>query len=313
MSELTDLYFVESVSGNVTTPANAIGAPDNVWTTDDLQTNWSHRWRLDTVLGNNLPVGDQVLTLRLRKSNSRDCTVSSVVLIQGLAGGATSTSTIRSTAFTVTSVLGENLTVSFPSSVLDGTLEDVVIELNTLGSTGGAGGDRSAVQIDGATWTASYEILGLTANEIAPPAIIDPKQIIQSHITLSVASSTVTPSINSIYALMTQPTENEGIGASSSITTPLVVQMHLLQNEDMAHGVDFPTLGIESTALLHTLDIETSTKLQFTLYQYTDTAPAHENFNISTIANLTFEMFDEPYKYKTKHQPGSFISFFKPQ
>jgi len=63
------LYFVSSISGNVTTPANALGAPDGVYTTDTGSTNWTHRWRLDTVADSQAS-GTQTLTLRVRRSGT---------------------------------------------------------------------------------------------------------------------------------------------------------------------------------------------------------------------------------------------------
>jgi hypothetical protein len=109
----TSLYFVSGVSGNVSSPNNALGAPDGTWTTDgNAVTNWTHRWSLDTVTG--FVGGTQTLTLRLRKgSNSGTPTISSVTLFQDdISLGAL---TLSSGSTDITSTTGQDLVYTFSS------------------------------------------------------------------------------------------------------------------------------------------------------------------------------------------------------
>ena len=150
-----DLYFTSSVSGNVADPANALGAPDNVWTTDTGNTNWTHRWRLGSPGGNYIATGTQTLVLRVRRDSTggTDPTINSVTLIQG----ANST-VIRSTSYVPGN--GDDLTITFDSSILNG-LENVDIELATSGG-GGSPANRRSVQVDGATWQANLTLIEST-------------------------------------------------------------------------------------------------------------------------------------------------------
>jgi hypothetical protein len=158
---VSTLYFVSHVTGSVSTPNNALGAPDGVFTTDTGATSWTSRWRLDTVAGSLVPFGTQTLVLRLRKNTSGggNPTVNSVVLYQS----GSSVATIQSTSFAVTSDTGENLSITFAGSLLS-SLVDVDIQIAT--STQGGGANARAVQIDAATWTANYGAL-ITADAIA--------------------------------------------------------------------------------------------------------------------------------------------------
>lgn len=315
MSEFAHLYFVESVSGTVTSPSNAFGAPDGTWTTDDASVDWSHRWRLDSLeptVGSLLTVGDQVLTLRLRKSRSSNCTVTSVVLIQGLAGGSTSTSTIRSSSFQVSSLDGQDLVITFPSLVLDGTTTDVVIEVNTKGASSGGPGDRGSVQIDGATWTASYEPVHITTNESSPFADIQGIALNQSHI-IAANSIESAASTENVYVLMTQPLETVDVDLTYEEIVAAVTQNHSFSANDVLSETGITTLSAEIQQIVQPLNIESSSEFALHFYQYIEGLPIlHENFTISTIADMTVEMFDMSHKYTTRHQPGSFISFFTP-
>ena len=151
------LYFVSHVTGNVSTPNNALGAPDGVFTTDaNTQTNWTSRWRLDTVAGSNQPNGTQSITLRMRKgSNSGNPTVSSVTLYQG--GVSLGALTLTSGSTTISSTTGQDLVYEFSGSLLAGMV-DVDIEIATAGA-GGTPGQRNAASIDAGTWAAAYQVV----------------------------------------------------------------------------------------------------------------------------------------------------------
>lgn len=157
----SSLYFVSSVSGSCSTPGNALGAPDGVWTTDaNAATNWTHRWQLDTVSGSGSPIGTQSVTLRLRKgSNSGNPTVTSVTLYQ--AGSSLGALTLITGSTTISSTTGQDLVYQFDGSLLSG-LAEVDVEIVTT-SAGGGPSARNAVAIDAGTWLADYSVT-LAAN-----------------------------------------------------------------------------------------------------------------------------------------------------
>jgi hypothetical protein len=146
------LYFVSHVTGNVSTPDNALGAPDGICTTDEnAATSWTSRWRLDSRIG--VADGVQSITLRMRKgSNSGNPTVSSVRLFQG--GSVLATLSLASGSTTITSTTGEDLVYNFAGSLLTG-LVDVDIEVATA-SAGGGPTARNAACLDAGTWALSY-------------------------------------------------------------------------------------------------------------------------------------------------------------
>ena len=147
-----NLNFNSSISGSVSTPANALGAIDGTFTTDTGTTNWTARWRLDAVAGLFSAYGTQTLTLRVRKSSGTgNPTITGVNLYQG---GALIKSILGS-SFSVTSTTGEDVVCTFDGADING-LETVDIEVVTSGAGGGPSA-RSSVQIDGATWAATYE------------------------------------------------------------------------------------------------------------------------------------------------------------
>lgn len=149
------LYFVSSVSGTVSTPANALGAADGTFTTDaNSNTSWTHRWRLGTISGAT-PSGTQSVTLRMQKgSNSNDPTVSSVELFQG--GASLGTLTLFSGSTTISSTTGQDLVYQFAGSLLADSV-DVDIEIVTAGA-GGSPSARNAASIDAGTWAIAYSV-----------------------------------------------------------------------------------------------------------------------------------------------------------
>ena len=149
------LYFASSVSGTVSTPANALGVADGTFTTDaNTNTSWTHRWRLDIQSGAT-PSGTQSVTLRMRKgSNSGDPTVSSVELFQ--SGVSLGTLTLFSGSTTISSTTGQDLVYQFAGSLLADTV-DVDIEIVTVGA-GGSPSARNAASVDSGTWDLAYTV-----------------------------------------------------------------------------------------------------------------------------------------------------------
>ena len=149
------LYFASSVSGTVSTPANALGVADGTFTTDaNSNTSWTHKWRLGVQAGAT-PSGTQSVTLRMRKgSNSGDPTVSSVELFQ--SGVSLGTLTLFSGSTTISSTTGQDLVYQFAGSLLADTV-DVDIEIVT-GGAGGSPSARNAASIDSGTWALAYTV-----------------------------------------------------------------------------------------------------------------------------------------------------------
>ena len=146
----TNLYFVSSISGSVTNPENALGAPNAVFTTDEnVNTAWTHEWALDTVSGS--AIGTQTFTLRVKKgSNSGDPTVTSIILKQD---GVAVTANLLGSDFTVTSTTGEDIQVT--TSGTFATIANLSLEIVTSG-VGGSPSARNAVSIDAVTYLADY-------------------------------------------------------------------------------------------------------------------------------------------------------------
>jgi hypothetical protein len=159
------LYAVSHVTGNASSPNNALDAPDNVWTADgNLANSWTSRWRLDVVAGAFQPSGTQTITLRVRKGgNSGNPSISSVTLWQG----GTQLATISGGAITVTSTTGVDQTFTFDGSLLSG-FTDVDIQV-AVTSAGGGPAVRNSVELDAITWDAAFQSV-LTADFAATEA-----------------------------------------------------------------------------------------------------------------------------------------------
>jgi hypothetical protein len=147
------LYLASHVTGGVSTPANALGAPDGVFTTNaNTNTSWTSEWAFDTVSGPATPSGTQTVTLRVRKgSNTGNPTVTSVRIRQS---SAYATANLLGSSVSVTSTSGQDIVVTFDGSAL-ATINGTSIEVATSGAPGG-GTTRNAVSIDAATWDAFY-------------------------------------------------------------------------------------------------------------------------------------------------------------
>jgi trimeric autotransporter adhesin len=155
------LYAVSHVTGSASSPDNALGAPDNVWTSNgNAATSWTSRWRLDIVAGAFTPSGTQTITLRARKgTNSGNPSIASVTLWQG----GTQLATISGGAVTVSSTAGVDETFTFAGSLLTG-FTDVDIQV-AITAAGGGGTVRNSVELDAITWDTAY-IVADPPNEV---------------------------------------------------------------------------------------------------------------------------------------------------
>jgi hypothetical protein len=142
------LYATAHSSGNVTTPANALGAPDDTFTTDTLNASWTSRFAMgdpSTVT----PAGTQTVSVRVRKNGSGGGTPT--ITAVNLFDGSTSVRNLLGATADVTSDTGMDVEVTFTASEVANP-NNVEIQLVTAGA--GAGGSRRCVQLDAITWTA---------------------------------------------------------------------------------------------------------------------------------------------------------------
>lgn len=145
----TTVYATSFISGTVSTPSNALNAPDGVFTTDTDNTNWNGTWGWDNLAGT--LTGSQQGKLYVRKGSSggNDPTIDTVyVLVNGSIVGAS-----RASA-TVTSATSQEVLFSFNSTEIS-TFSNVSVEVNVTG-TGGKPADRRTVQIDALEFFLTY-------------------------------------------------------------------------------------------------------------------------------------------------------------
>lgn len=147
---VTDLYATSHITGTVSTPANALGAPDAVgWTTDIDNTSWDSRFAMGNPTPGDVLSGTQTVTVRVRKETGTGTpTLTAEVWENG---------SFVATLFTnqsVTSLTGENIAGTFSGASITDAAN---VEVRLIGTASGGGPSaRSTPQIDGITWTATH-------------------------------------------------------------------------------------------------------------------------------------------------------------
>lgn len=134
------LYADANGTGNVSTPANAVGSTSGTWTTDTGNKSWTHEWPLANPTGTPDGSGHTVAAF-VRKENGQSGTPS-VVLV--LRQGGTTLATSGST--NVTSGTGQLVTFN-PGTISITDSTDLRIEIQAS-AAGGAPRARSSVQVD---------------------------------------------------------------------------------------------------------------------------------------------------------------------
>lgn len=147
------MYLTSSVSGGVSTPANALGAPDGTYTTDTSNTSWTHTWAFDALPDPALiHSADLTFTVRHRRdaADGNDPSIDSVAVIQD----ATTIHTSGSSIPTVDG-LATDFVFTMPKTAL---LSRTALSV-TITTTAGGGGPsvRRADQVDSVTLTFDYE------------------------------------------------------------------------------------------------------------------------------------------------------------
>ena len=155
----TTLYATSFVSGGVSTPARALGAPDGLYTTDTGNTNWIARWNLGTLAAGQNLSGTQTIRIRFRRDadGGNAPTINSVDLYENgvLVNTWTGIASPASTA-------AADRDFTFADTLVDGDSQ-LAVEINTTGS-GGSPTVRRSVQLDAITWFAEH------VDPPAPPA-----------------------------------------------------------------------------------------------------------------------------------------------
>lgn len=144
------IYALSSVSGSVSSPNNALGAPDGTYTTDgNSSTSWSHVWAVSSLSG--VPDSTQTVKLRVRKgSNPKNPSVSRITLRQG------ATVLFDDTAsHTVSSTAGIDISNTVDGTAFDGSYSNLELTIETSGQ-GGSPSARNAIEIDSISLDANY-------------------------------------------------------------------------------------------------------------------------------------------------------------
>lgn len=152
------LYATSLVSGAVSTPGNALGAPDGVFTTDVDNVSWTARFAMGNPVGNTAN-GNHTITVRVRKETGNGTPTINAIRIYTSAGLLWE----NATGWSVTSTTGQTIT-AYSASGLSGTdLSSVEVEIVTTG-VGGSGSNRTCVQLDAITWSGDFTTEVLVKN-----------------------------------------------------------------------------------------------------------------------------------------------------
>ena len=118
------VYADGTVSGNVSTPANAHGADDGTWTTDSGNVDWTHRWSM----GNPtlVPAGTQTIRVLARHDDGAGSGQPTIAVSYAINGGAATEIVAATSMAAATHPNGTWLEGTFDASVLGAGDEDLV-------------------------------------------------------------------------------------------------------------------------------------------------------------------------------------------
>jgi hypothetical protein len=144
---LQTIYADADLSGNATNPENAVGAPDDVFTTN-LADSWTNSWNVPNVEG---LLATQQVVVRLRRSGPEAEPSATINIRSGGAIVGTKPNTV------VLSTTGEDFVVDFDGTGLSGPLSVEVVAARD------GGRDKRTIQVDAITWFADLAVfLGST-------------------------------------------------------------------------------------------------------------------------------------------------------
>ena len=153
------LYASSHLAGSVTTPNNALGAPNGTWTGDsNAVTSWTSRFAMDNASGGDGADGTATVTITARKgSNSGDPSISGVNIYEN---GTLLVAATLSSGDTITSTAGMSSVWTFDATLIT-SVTDLEVEVVTA-AVGGSPSTRNAVAIDGIA--AAMNIVAVSEN-----------------------------------------------------------------------------------------------------------------------------------------------------
>lgn len=151
---VTNLYLSSHITGTISTPTNALGAPNSTWTTDTGNSSWTSRFACDNPPAGQVLSGTQTVTVRVRKQLGTGNPTLTMELWEN--GVFVSSFFINQV---ITSLTGEDV-VGFFSAGQVTNPNNVEIFMSGQASGGGPSA-RAAVQIDGVTWAANHVAAGV--------------------------------------------------------------------------------------------------------------------------------------------------------
>lgn len=218
------LYAASVKTAGAANAANAVGAPDGIYTTDTGGTSWTSSWFMQPFSGGTL-IGTQNLKLRVKvdANNANPPTVSTVSLYTPDA-----VQHVLGSNFTVSGTTGSDISIDFDGGILDGVTDfsQLYIEVVTTGSSGSPK-SRESVQLDSITWTTKYVAAG--NNYTANPA----------------DTGGLTDGFSHTYSIGTQPADNESLTDSQSFVQS---STHTL-SDDQALTDSFSLASSEATSV----------------------------------------------------------------
>lgn len=145
----TNLYATSHITGSITNPSVALGAPDSVFTEDVDNTSWDSRFALDDIPAGETLDGTQTITVRVRKETGTGTpTLTAEVWENGSFVATLFTST------SITSLIGQDVSGTFSAASI---INHNDVEIRLIGTQSGGGPSaRSTPQIDAITWTAVH-------------------------------------------------------------------------------------------------------------------------------------------------------------
>ena len=144
-------------STTVSIGANAEGATDGVYTTDETAVWWEGEWVMAYPATALTCTGNQTVTLRVRKSASGGADVNYLELYTDATDDGDCSANLISTycdKSAVSSSAGEDITCVLPCTVMPDTWPQMQLEVSAEGSGGGP--NTRGAQLDSITWSANW-------------------------------------------------------------------------------------------------------------------------------------------------------------
>jgi hypothetical protein len=268
----SSLHATGHVAGTVSSPTNALGAPNGTWTTDTGNVSWDSRFALDTIPEGEQLDGTQTVTVRARKEAGQSGTPT--LAAELWENGSLIGSLFGATGVTTTS---QDIAGTFAASAV---VDPADVEVRLVGTgAGGSPGARSSVQVDAITWTATYitPAAGLTVVDAAHTHTAATVALIQAH-SLTVADM-----------------------AHAHAAEPVVLdQGHVLTVAGLAHAhavesvVLTPAAGLTVADVAHAHTVESTVLSQGHVLTVADVTHTHTVGSPAVAQSPTLTVSDSP-------------------